>query len=118
MLFHIAADASWSNLPLSGLFVDMLKKILDRAGVVGPAANAQGDGLLPALQNLDGFGTLGAPAAEARALPAKAIGEPPDAEHPPGYYGAAEAPRALNAYAGGQGFRRWMCRASASTCKA
>ena len=82
----------------------MLKKILDRAGVVGPAANAQGDGLLPALQNLDGFGTLGAPAAQARALPAKAIGEPPDAEHPPGYYGAAEAPRALNAYAGGRGF--------------
>ncbi|MBB4199137.1 hypothetical protein CCR94_16700 [Rhodoblastus sphagnicola] len=98
ILFHIAAENSWSNLPLSGLFVDMLKKILARAGAVGPVSSAQGEGLLPVLKNLDGFGTLGPPATEARALPAK--GETtPDAEHPPGYYGAAEAPRALNAFA-------------------
>ena len=42
ILFHIAADASWSNLPLSGLFVDMLKKIVDRAGLVGKNAGATG----------------------------------------------------------------------------
>ena len=35
ILFHVSADAGWSNLPLSGLFVDMLKKIVDRAGLVG-----------------------------------------------------------------------------------
>jgi hypothetical protein len=104
ILFHIAAENSWSNLPLSGLFVDMLKRILDRAGVVGPAAQAQGDGLLAPLKTLDGFGMLGAPAAQARALPATSFGQPPDADHPPGYYGAAEAPRALNAYADGPGF--------------
>jgi len=100
VLFHIAAETSWSNLPLSGLFVDMLKKILDRAGSVGPLAATQGEGQLPALQNLDGFGVLGPPSAEARALPAKGEAKP-DSEHPPGYYGAAEAPRALNAFADG-----------------
>jgi len=100
VLFHIAAETSWSNLPLSGLFVDMLKKILERAGAVGAPAAGQGEGLLPALKTLDGFGVLGPPAAEARALPAKGEAKP-DAEHPPGYYGVAEAPRALNAFAEG-----------------
>ena len=104
ILFHIAAETSWSNLPLSGLFVDMLKKILDRAGAVGAAPATQGEGLLPVLQNLDGFGTLGPPAPDARALPAKGD-TPPDAAHPPGYYGAPEAPRALNAFAGAQAFQ-------------
>ena len=69
VLFHIAAESSWSNLPLSGLFVDMLKKILARAGAVGPVAAGQVEALLPVLKNLDGFGTLGPPSAEARALP-------------------------------------------------
>ncbi|MCW2282550.1 hypothetical protein M2323_000311 [Rhodoblastus acidophilus] len=99
VLFHIAAETSWSNLPLSGLFVDMLKKILARAGAVGPANEAQAEGLLPVLKNLDGFGVLGPPSAEARALPKGDV--TPDAEHPPGYYGAQEAPRALNTFADG-----------------
>ena len=38
ILFHVSADANWSNLPLSGLFVDMLKRIVDRAGLVGKSA--------------------------------------------------------------------------------
>jgi hypothetical protein len=105
ILFHIAAETSWSNLPLSGLFVDMLRKILDRAGTLAkmPASEA-GEAVLPALQSLDGFGALGPPAPEARALPAKGP-VTPDAEHPPGYYGAPEAPRALNAFAQGQAFK-------------
>ncbi len=28
VLFHVTADTTWSNLPLSGLFVDMLRKIV------------------------------------------------------------------------------------------
>ncbi len=32
ILFHVTADTTWSNLPLSGLFVDMLRKIVDLVG--------------------------------------------------------------------------------------
>lgn len=104
ILFHIAAETAWSNLPLSGLFVDMLRKILARAGSVGKAAPGEsGDQSLPVLQTLDGFGVLGAPSPEARALPARAASGPDElpvsAEHPPGFYGAPDAPRALNAFA-------------------
>ncbi len=101
ILFHIAAESSWSNLPLSGLFVDMLRKILARAGSVGPVAPGERDeAVLPVLQNLDGFGVLGPAASEARPLPSQ--GEvAPSAQHPPGLYGTPEAPHALNAFAPG-----------------
>ena len=32
VLFHVTADTTWSNLPISGLFVDMLRRIVARAG--------------------------------------------------------------------------------------
>ena len=41
ILFHVSADTRWSNLPLSGAFVDMLKRIVSLAG---SAATADGDG--------------------------------------------------------------------------
>ena len=41
ILFHVSADTRWSNLPLSGAFVDMLKRIVSLAG---SAATSDGDG--------------------------------------------------------------------------
>ena len=35
-MVHVTADTTWSNLPLSGLFVEMLRKIVGLAGT-GPA---------------------------------------------------------------------------------
>jgi len=32
VLFHVSADMTWSNLPISGLFVDMLKRICALSG--------------------------------------------------------------------------------------
>ena len=32
ILFHVTADTTWSNLPLSGLFVEMLRKIVALSG--------------------------------------------------------------------------------------
>ncbi len=99
ILFHVTADPAWSNLPLSGLFVAMLKRIVDRAGIVAkttePGANP--GAFLPPLRILDGFGALGAPPAEAKSLPAGGL-PAPDASHPAGLYGSAAAPRALNAF--------------------
>ncbi|WP_299079347.1 DUF4159 domain-containing protein [uncultured Ruegeria sp.] len=58
VLFHVTADAEWSSLPLSGLFVEML----DRLAVASAAksrqvAQLQGTTWEP-IQTLDGFGTL------------------------------------------------------------
>ena len=35
VLFHVTADTTWSNLPLSGLFVDMLRRIVAKARRAG-----------------------------------------------------------------------------------
>ena len=43
VLFHVSADTRWSNLPLSGVFVEMLKRIVDLAGSnVGDRRRRQG----------------------------------------------------------------------------
>ena len=56
VLFHVTANADWSNLPLSGLFVDMLRRLV--ALSVGVASTADTTVLAPA-ETLDGFGLLG-----------------------------------------------------------
>ncbi len=58
VLFHVTADAEWSTVPLSGLFVEML----DRLAVASAAksrqeAQLQGTVWEP-IQVLDGFGSL------------------------------------------------------------
>ena len=35
VLFHVTANADWSNLPLTGLFVEMLRRIVDVAPAAG-----------------------------------------------------------------------------------
>lgn len=104
VLFHVTADTTWSNLPLSGLFVDMLRRIV---GLAGPSANlGEGDGrqakaaLLAPRLTLDGFGALGSPPASATAVPAD-FADRAGPEHPPGFYGTAEGGIAVNALAPG-----------------
>ena len=100
VLFHVTADTTWSNLPLSGLFVDMLRRVVMLAGEgAGDEAKTEGTqaaSVLAPVRLLDGFGVLGPPPPTARPLPADYAGSA-RAEHPPGFYGAADAPRAFNA---------------------
>ena len=100
VLFHVTADTTWSNLPLSGLFVDMLRRVV---GLAGPSAKlTDGEGrqakaaLLAPRLTLDGFGALGSPPASATAVPAD-FADRAGPEHPPGFYGAAEGGIAVNA---------------------
>ncbi|WOJ90171.1 DUF4159 domain-containing protein [Methylocapsa polymorpha] len=104
ILFHVTADTTWSNLPLSGLFVDMLRKIVALSGETAKDASA-GEGvrgqaeeqrMVPPNRTLDGFGVLGPPPPSAKPIPAGFDG-PADAEHPPGLYGASDALIAVNA---------------------
>lgn len=93
VLFHVTADTGWSNLALSGLFVEMLQKTI----VLGPrVAGAQSAGAsLSPLKSLDGFGVLGAASPDAESLP-RGAALTPDAKHPPGLYGDAGQSVALN----------------------
>ncbi len=95
VLFHVTANADWSDLPLSGLFVEMLRRLVAlSAGVASPAPGAAP--LAPA-STLDGFGQMVAPPSTAAALPANAVATTPvSPRHPPGLYGPENGRRALN----------------------
>jgi Domain of unknown function (DUF4159)/Aerotolerance regulator N-terminal len=94
VLFHVTANADWSNLPLSGLFVEMLRRlVLLSAGV----ASAEGTVMLAPAQTLDGFGLLTDPPPAATALRGDAFARTPvSPAHPPGLYGPENGRRALN----------------------
>ncbi len=95
VLFHTTANPTWSNLALSGLFVRMLRRVIQQARGV-----AEGDvrpATLPPYQILDGFGRL--IAAPESVLPVDTtkidkIEIGPDT--PPGLYGDKANRRSLN----------------------
>jgi hypothetical protein len=94
VLFHVTANADWSNLPLSGLFVDMLRRLVALSAGVAPASD---DTVLAPAETLDGFGLLSAPPQAATGLPANEIARTTASpRHPPGLYGPENGRRALN----------------------
>ncbi|WP_158743746.1 DUF4159 domain-containing protein [Acidisphaera sp. L21] len=94
VLFHVTANADWSNLPLSGLFPDMLRRLVALSAGVSAAPDAAP--LSPA-ETLDGFGVLGPPPPAAAGLPAADFAKTAvSPQHPPGLYGPQAGRRALN----------------------
>ncbi len=109
VLFHVTADTTWSNLPLSGLFVDMLRRIVAKAdtpaeSAPNPKPNNRAESRAP-WRTLNGFGVLGAPPPQVEPIGANFSGVG-DAEHPPGFYGAQQSLTAVNALAAGQTLER------------
>jgi hypothetical protein len=101
-LFHVSADMRWSDLPMSGAMVDMLRRIVDMSGYTstpgaGPAGETAKATLAP-LHILDGFGAFGPPPATAKPLPAD-FNDRASLDHPPGFYGPADGPTAVNTLA-------------------
>jgi hypothetical protein len=94
VLFHVTANADWSNLPLSGLFVEMLRRLVAlSAGVATPAGNT----VLAPAESLDGYGLLTTPPESATGLAANAFASTPvSPRHPPGLYGPENGRQALN----------------------
>ncbi|KAA2213626.1 DUF4159 domain-containing protein [Pseudoroseomonas oryzae] len=85
VLFHVTANAEWSNLPLSGLFIDMLRRVVALSSGV---AGAEGEAPLAPIETMDGFGRLGPAPGGAAAIPASRLAETrPGPRHPPGWYG-------------------------------
>jgi hypothetical protein len=101
-LFHVSADMRWSDLPLSGTFVEMLRRVVDLSGYTstpgaGVAAEGSKETVAP-LHTLDGFGVFGPPPANAKPLPAD-YRDRATPDHPPGFYGPADGPLAVNTLA-------------------
>ncbi len=101
-LFHVSADMRWSDLPMSGTFVEMLRRIVDMSGYTstpgaGVAGQTGAETVAP-LHTLDGFGVFGPPPATAKPLSAD-YRDRATPEHPPGFYGPAEGPLAVNTLA-------------------
>jgi len=97
VLVHTTANADWSNLALSGLFVEMLRRTVAMSQGVATASEEA----LPPIETLDGFGRLQRAPPTARPISGKevasAIASP---QHPPGFYGTTDSKRALNLSAG------------------
>jgi len=94
VLVHTSADPSWSNLSLSGLFPQMLRRIVAYSAGISRAPE---HGVLEPYRVLDGLGRLHAPGGAAAAITADRFdGTTPEPQHPPGYYGETDSRRALN----------------------
>ena len=97
VLFHVTASPEWSNLAVSGLYVDMLKRLLPlaktnaRTPTVATSADFAPDRLM------DGFGQLTAPGLDAKSIPSTTTTASRDA--PPGLYRQGTRRLALNAIA-------------------
>ncbi len=95
VLVHVTATPSWSDLPISGVFVDMLRRIITLAP--GGLSRADPETTFAPLRMLDGFGRYARPPAginPVTTLNALDTGTP---QAPPGLYGSPDTPLAINA---------------------
>ena len=101
VLFHVTADTRWSDLPLSGAFVDMLRRIAALSASSAAAENSDNPTareMVPPTRLLDGFGAFGPPPPTARPVPAGYAARA-TSDHPPGFYGPPDGLLAVNTLA-------------------
>lgn len=67
VLFHVTAGPDWSNLPVGGLYVDMLRRILPLARAT-PSRSQESSGDWVPERVLNGFGRLETPPVEAASI--------------------------------------------------
>jgi hypothetical protein len=87
---------------MSGTFVEMLRRLVDMSGYTstpgaGAASEPKVETVAP-LRTLDGFGAFGPPPSTAKPMPAD-YRDRATMDHPPGFYGPAEGPIAVNTLA-------------------
>ncbi len=99
VLFHVSSDASWSNLPISGTFVEMLRRIVNQSRSSLTVSGNQDIQSLPPMRLLNGKGQLTAPAVNTKPLKlSNGIIPAVSLENPPGIYGTQDGFRALNLF--------------------
>jgi hypothetical protein len=103
-LFHVTATPEWSDLPLSSTFIEMLRRLIFLSALGPETDEATKDRSFQPLRVLDGFGALKAPPRSASSVTLIDVAAGPAPGRPPGFYGAPEAPIALNAFRDGDRF--------------
>lgn len=101
VLFHVTATPDWSTLPLSGLYVEMLKRIIDLSAIPkeqrGEVANRETINLSP-IYTLNGYGQVQSPSSAIK--PLKAVLSEKNihinASIPPGLYAGQGLSTTLN----------------------
>ena len=98
VLFHVSAESSWSNLPLSGDFVEMLRRIVQLSSATGGTAKTDGKTMLAPYRLLTAKGVLTNEKGQAKPIEA---GRDVVASFssPPGLYGNEDGFEAVNLYA-------------------
>ena len=90
VLFHVTPQATWSNLPISGTFVEMLRRIVQLSrnqGAIGASSEAAAVASLPPYRMISADGVLVPPGPEAKPLQTGKGVPTVTAENPPGLYG-------------------------------
>jgi hypothetical protein len=98
VLFHVTPEATWSNLPISGTFVEMLRRIVQLSrnqGRIDAAAGGAAGSLAP-YRMIAADGQLVPPGPDARPLDLSTGTPAVTIENPPGLYGAEEGVVAHN----------------------
>ncbi len=100
VLFHVSAEATWSDLPISGNFVEMLRRLVQLSrsgGVTSESGGATTAEALPPFRLLTAKGALTTETGAARPLiPNAKVTPVAGFENPPGLYGSEEGFTALN----------------------
>jgi len=108
VFYHVTANPDWSNLPLSGLFVDMIRKTVElsplqvtenelASGADGERRDANQYAFLKPWRILNGFGRLADATDGVQAIPtAKIASQTPSRASPAGLYGPPSGTRAIN----------------------
>jgi hypothetical protein len=103
VLFHVTANAEWSTLPLSGLFVQMLERLAVSSRAATPEAGDLAGEIWAPDVLLDAFGAPAdagqRPGVEGAALAAALRDGRPGPDMPPGLYVAGDRRIALNVIA-------------------
>lgn len=99
VLFHVSAGPDWSDLPLSGLFVEMLRRTLAFAARADGAGEREiAGGPFVAQRVLDGFGSLAPASPDLQPVAAEAFSlARASPETPPGLYERAGISAAIDA---------------------
>lgn len=96
ILVHTTASPDWSDLALSGVYVEILRRVVSLSGL-NQSANLQNSGALKPIWVFDGFGAVQSPDHTVRSIPASEFSDTmPDPSHPPGLYGRGGYNQALN----------------------
>jgi hypothetical protein len=109
VLVHVTANADWSNLPLTGLFVDMLRRVLDLApaagaGTAAATPQATTEAAFAPYRALSGNGDLIEPLPETKPIAAALIDKARALpQTPAGLYRRGPQERAINIVHAGDG---------------